>query len=170
METTAPANSALETAAAPTASRIRQTVGWLFCAVGAASFLRAALPKIAEPWPFLQSVKTYELFPEWALLPIVYGIPPLELVCAIALLLPGKVIPKAAWALTLTLLVAFTLAIIQGWLRGLSLDCGCYGTSGPTNYPVKVATNSALIFALAVGGWLRFARANRGHQTAPAAK
>ncbi len=91
-------------------------------------FAVSGWPKLVDPEGTLRSVRAFRLLPE-ALVPAFgYALPVVELALA-ALLLVGLLTRPAA-AVTAGLLVVFMVGIIAAWARGLSIDCGCFGSTG----------------------------------------
>ncbi len=121
----------------------------------AAVFAVSGWPKLVDPDGTLRSVRAFRLLPE-ALVPAFgYALPAVELALA-ALLLVGLVTRPAA-AVTAALLLVFMVGIAAAWARGLSIDCGCFGSTGATvddpvrGYVVDLLRDAAL---LGLAGWL----------------
>ena len=106
-------------------------------------FLYAGISKLGDPAAFAQDVSHYRVLPD-ALAPLVaVALPVLEVVTAIALLLPGYV--RGGAALSALMLFGFALGMAQAKLRGIDLECGCFGTdSGAKVSWGKVALNGGL--------------------------
>lgn len=109
----------------------------------AAMFLYAGVLKLQDPAGFAVDLNNYRLLPE-ALVPVLaVGLPVLEIVTAFALLLPGYV--QGGAALSALMLFAFAGGMAQAKLRGIDLECGCFGTdSGAKVSYAKVALNAGL--------------------------
>lgn len=88
----------------------------------------AAWAKLVVPANSVVSVKAYRLFPDSIATVIGYGQPALEL--ALALLLLAGFATRLAAIVTGVLMVIFIAGIISVWVRGLSIDCGCFGSGG----------------------------------------
>jgi uncharacterized membrane protein YphA (DoxX/SURF4 family) len=117
----------------------RRSRPWLSLAarlVLAVVFAVAGWPKLLDPDGTLHSVRAFRLVPE-AVVPVVgYGLPMLELVLALLLLV--GLLTRPAAAVTGVLLVLFMVGIAAAWARGLRIDCGCFGaSSGPVVDPVR---------------------------------
>ncbi len=92
----------------------------------AAVFLYAAYTKLRQPWLlFAMSIDAYQLLPEWAVLTLGRTIPWLELLLGL-LLLTGYAVRYAAVAATL-LLGVFFAAMVQAYVKGMAIDCACFG-------------------------------------------
>ncbi len=93
--------------------------------VAGGALVLAGLIKIANPRALMLSIQGYELVPE-ALIPFMaYVLPWSELALGV-LLLYGAWSREAA-TLAVGLYTMFTLAVISVLVRGLSMDCGCFG-------------------------------------------
>ncbi|NLT54620.1 MAG: DoxX family membrane protein [Actinomycetales bacterium] len=93
-------------------------------------FLLSSWPKLNDPEGTVRSVRAYELVPEAVVHPFAYGLPLLEL--AIALLLLVGLGTRLIALGTSALMLVFMLGIASAWIRGLSIDCGCFSVSPET--------------------------------------
>lgn len=89
-------------------------------------FVVASIEKIAEPELFASSVQAYQMMPLVTINMLALLIPWLELVCGIFLVAGLKL--RASSAIVFVLLCVFVVAIASAILRGLSIDCGCFGS------------------------------------------
>jgi uncharacterized membrane protein YphA (DoxX/SURF4 family) len=101
-------------------------VGLAVRVAAAAIWLVAGIAKLFELEHFRSQVAAYKLLPHALVTPFAYGLPFLETFVGVYLLLGLLVAPAAI--LTCVLMGAFLVAQAQAWARGLSLDCGCFGT------------------------------------------
>lgn len=91
-------------------------------------FLVAGATKIPDPGGLAASIRSYELsLPEWFVSLSAHALPYLEVMLGVYLL-AGLFQKVFAWATT-GLTALFLLALLQGALRGLEIDCGCLGSS-----------------------------------------
>lgn len=114
-------------------------------------FVTAAVPKIANPGAFAVSIEAYEMLPLFAVNIAAIVIPWIELICGVYLVAGVRTRPSAAIAAVL--LAFFSVAISVAVLRGLNINCGCFGPTGGS--PVgwgKVAEDIALLLP----AWLLF--------------
>lgn len=113
----------------------------------AAVFLYAAYTKLRQPWLlFAMSIDAYQLLPEWAVLTLGRAIPWLELLLGL-LLLTGIGLRYAAAAASI-LLGAFFAVMLQAYIKGMGIDCGCFGL-GEKISPMTL-TRDAVILAMAL--------------------
>ncbi|MCS6245822.1 MAG: DoxX family protein [Opitutus sp.] len=125
-------------------------VGWGARITLAGLFLWAGIRKAMEPELFLQDIESYELLPyRWAWLMSIW-LPFLEITAAVALLMTLKWAQAGALVIG-GLLLVFLGAIISGWVRGLTLSCGCFGASTePANYLWLVVRDVLMLGLVAV--------------------
>jgi putative oxidoreductase len=91
-------------------------------------FLVAGATKVPDPGGLAASIRSYELsLPEWFVSLSAHALPYLEVMLGVYLL-AGLFQKVFAWATT-GLTALFLLALLQGALRGLEIDCGCFGSS-----------------------------------------
>ncbi|EMR14013.1 methylamine utilization MauE [Methylophaga lonarensis MPL] len=84
----------------------------------------AAIPKLRRPDEFTGVIANYRLLPSFLVAPFARLLPIVELVCAVALLVPATREPAAWLAAGLFVMFATALAINVG--RGRThIDCGC---------------------------------------------
>lgn len=104
---------------------------WTFRLLLAGLFLYAAWPKLLDPADFARSITNYKVS-----LPVIgqnyvyltaMFLPALEAVAAICLFLPK--LKRGAALVFVFLLTLFTVLIFQAVMRGLNIDCGCFGNS-----------------------------------------
>lgn len=102
------------------------TFGLAIRLVAAGIWLVAGIAKLFDLEHFRSQVAAYKLLPHALVTPFAYGLPFVETFVGLYLLLGLLVVPAAI--LSCVLMVAFLTAQAQAWARGLSLDCGCFGT------------------------------------------
>jgi putative oxidoreductase len=94
-------------------------------------FLAAAWPKFSDPEGFAMMVAQYQMLPSFAVHAFSIGLPALEVVTGLALLLsPWE---REASALLGLLLVMFIVALSQALWRDLGIACGCFDIAGSTD-------------------------------------
>lgn len=97
-------------------------------AVLGGTFILAAIPKILDPKGFALDITHYDFFPKFAINIIAITLPWIELFIAFSIIL--AVAQKGGILLLNLLLIAFLVLLGQAWMRGLDIDCGCFGHSG----------------------------------------
>ena len=97
-------------------------------------FLAAGVTKAFDAGGFAASIRSYELgLPEWFVSLSAYGLPYLEILIGLYLIV-GLFTKLSAWA-TNAMMIVFILALLQGALRGLEIDCGCFGGAATAESP-----------------------------------
>ena len=120
----------------------------------AALFLFAAITKLVDPSSFAQQIANYQLTPWPATAVLSVFLPALELCVGISLLLGRWEGGALVWVAIL--LTIFSGALLSAIIRGLSIDCGCFGRSlENTGTLWPLIRNLAL---LVVTGFLWFSR------------
>jgi uncharacterized membrane protein len=118
----------MSTITQPAASRpILRTARFLLRLAIAALFLFAAITKLVDPSSFAQQIANYQLTPWPATAVLSVFLPALEL-CVGGCLLLGRW-ENGALAWVAILLIIFSGALLSAIVRGLSIDCGCFGRS-----------------------------------------
>jgi uncharacterized membrane protein YphA (DoxX/SURF4 family) len=97
---------------------IRVTAGLVWLVAGAA--------KLADLEQFRVQVEAYLIVPTALEAAFAYALPFLEV--GIGLYLIAGLLVRGTAALSCVLMALFVVAIVQARLRGLALDCGCFGT------------------------------------------
>lgn len=115
----------------------------------------AGVLKLPAPEDNVRVVRAYDLLPE-GIVPVVgHGLPVLEILVGLCLLL--GLLTRVAAGMSVLLLVAFVVGVGSAWARGLSIECGCFGGgAGPSanaqaKYPWEIARDLGL---LALSAWL----------------
>jgi uncharacterized membrane protein YphA (DoxX/SURF4 family) len=111
--------------------------------------------KLQDPAESVRAVRAYQLLPE-GIVPVVgHGLPVLEILVGVCLLL--GLLTRVAATVSALLLIAFLIGISSAWARGLSIECGCFGGgAGPAQnaaakYPWELARDTGLLL---LSAWL----------------
>ena len=96
----------------------------------AAIFIYAGIDKIREPQQFADNIAGFAILPAMFTNLLALTLPVFEIVCGVLLLVP-MTRRVASLAIALTCVVFFT-ALASAILRGLTLDCGCFGVGAPS--------------------------------------
>lgn len=123
----------------------------------AAVFLYAGVLKALDPQEFLLDVRSFQMLRDpWAAV-LALGLPWLEIFCGVALLLGGWT--RGACLVLGVLLLAFAVAFVQAWARGLDVTCGCFGkTENKTDFAQSLAIDAALLGLTGLVWWGRKGR------------
>jgi uncharacterized membrane protein YphA (DoxX/SURF4 family) len=138
----------------------RRALAWL-AAIWAArlgvaiTFVVAAVPKVLALETFAVDIRNYQVFPEWSLYLLAAFVPMLELVGAAAIA-SGRARWVRAGAVVLgTLTVAFLALVASVMVRGIDLQCGCFGYDAEAS-SVGVPTlvrDVVLLAAIVIAAW-----------------
>jgi uncharacterized membrane protein YphA (DoxX/SURF4 family) len=118
----------MSTATSSIAGRPSLRIGRLLLRLSvSALFLFAAISKLVDPSLFAQQIANYQLTPWPATAVISVFLPALELCVGICLLLGRWESGALVWVAIM--LAIFSGALLSAIVRGLSIDCGCFGRS-----------------------------------------
>jgi putative oxidoreductase len=93
-------------------------------------FIYAGIDKIRDPLQFADSIAAFAILPAVLINLLALGLPPFEIGCGLLLLGPRT---RRVGALAVAVItVIFFTALASALLRGLTLDCGCFGTGAPS--------------------------------------
>ena len=91
-------------------------------------FIYAGLSKVFDPGAFADAIRTYELgLPQWFVSVVAHGLPFVEILLGFYLVV--GLFTRASALLTVAIMVVFILALVQGAVRGLEIDCACFGAA-----------------------------------------
>jgi putative oxidoreductase len=113
-------------------------------------FVYAALAKISDVPAMAREVHNFHLVPLWSEHLIAMTVPWVELVAGLAMVL--EISPRAGAWVCGALLIVFTVGVAAAMARGLSFECGCFGTaSGMRVGWSKLGENAAMLVLAALG-------------------
>jgi len=126
----------------------------------AAIFVYAGIDKVREPLQFADNIAGFAILPSMFTNLLALTLPVFEIGCGLLLLVP-LTRRVASLAIALTCIVFFT-ALASALLRGLTLDCGCFGVGAPSRSKMWLELGlDLLLFTGALFVYLR-SRADRG--------
>lgn len=136
----------------------------LLVRVGLAVMLAyAGASKLLEPAAFAEDIQNYRALPDAWAGPLALGLPVLELVVAVGLVVSSHA--AGASLLSGLLLLGFAAAMAQAKLRGIDLECGCFGGHSRVSW-WKVGLNVGLSALAFMAAALHVARARESRQKA----
>ena len=120
----------------------------------AAVWLVSGLLKAMDPDQTYVAVRAYDVLPDAGVEVVAAFLPWVEL--ALGVLLLAGVGTRLVAALSAVLLVVFVAGVAQAWVRGLSIDCGCFGGGGAvepgeTTYLQELLRDAGFLL---MAGWL----------------
>jgi putative oxidoreductase len=111
--------------------------------------IAASIDKIRQPIDFAEAVSYYRVFGEGLSFWAAVIIPPLEALTGIILL--AGLWSDGTVLINTGLMTAFLILVLQAWLRGLDIRCGCFSVhSGTPMGWLKFLEN----VGFAVGAWI----------------
>ena len=111
-------------------------------------FIFAGIEKIGDPSSFAESITNYKMFPEFLVNLFAVVIPWAELAVGI-LLLFGTAVKENTFILSV-LLTFFVILIFVAVLRGLNIDCGCFGTISASKVGLQKIIENILLLLLTI--------------------
>jgi uncharacterized membrane protein YphA (DoxX/SURF4 family) len=110
-------------------------------------WIAAGWLKLPDPAESVRAVRAYDLLPETIVPTVGHGLPILEIVVGLMLVLGAGT--RVAAAVSFVLQVAFIIGIASAWARGLQIECGCFGGGGTAanasdKYPWDIARDAGL--------------------------
>jgi uncharacterized membrane protein YphA (DoxX/SURF4 family) len=103
----------------------------------------------------VRAVRAYQLLPDSAAQLLGAGLPLVEVVLGVLLLIGLGT--RAGAVISVLLLSVFVVGISSAWIRGLSIDCGCFSSGGELgpgqrpSYGAELLRDAGL---LVLAGWL----------------
>lgn len=95
-----------------------------------AVFLYSGYAKLGIPLDFADSITTFQVLPPELVNSVAMALPPFELLLGLMLVVGWR---SRVAALAVALLsIVFGIALAQAILRGLPVDCGCFGSGKPS--------------------------------------
>jgi len=104
----------------------KRYIFWAFRLLIGGIFFYAGLEKMFEPFNFSMAIYNYKLLPDPLIGVVAATLPSIEIVAALFLLFGFNT--KGAAALISFLLLIFISLILVSAIRGLDIDCGCFGS------------------------------------------
>lgn len=131
-----------------TLAAVAPWVSTLVRLVLAAVFLVAGAAKVLDPQSSVAAVRAYQLLPVSLETLVGWGLPFVEIV--LGLLLIAGVFTRVLGVASAVLLGVFIAGVASAAVRGLSIDCGCFGgggavAAGQTHYAAEIARDAGLL-------------------------
>lgn len=134
-------------------------LGWLALAarlVIGGVWIYAGAVKLPDPAQSVEAVRAYQLLPGDMASTVGQLLPVVEVVVGICLVL--GLVTRAFAVLSALLFVAFIAGIASVWIRGIDIDCGCFGGGGydpdaSSAYPWEIARDAGLLLLSILLAW-----------------
>jgi uncharacterized membrane protein YphA (DoxX/SURF4 family) len=128
----------------------------------AVMFIYAGVTKLFDPKSFARVISAYDIVPEILLPVFAIGLPVIETVAGIGLLLDTR----GALAVISSLMAMFIIVLGYGVLQNLNIDCGCFGAEELSK---QASLKNAFLRDLVLGGavipYLYFSRYLRSNMS-----
>ena len=111
-------------------------------------FLYASIDKITNTAYFASAISNYQILPDSIVNLVAIILPWLELICGFLLLI-GMWYRSAALVISF-LMIVFIIAITSVIIRGLDIDCGCYGSDTLIDWSRVIEDIFLLTFSLQI--------------------
>jgi uncharacterized membrane protein YphA (DoxX/SURF4 family) len=108
-------------------ARAWTAIVWVARLVVAITFVVAAIPKTGDLLGFAEDIRAYQVFPVWSTHMLAALVPMVELVGAAAVVSGRDRWVRAGSVVLGVLTVAFIALIASVIVRGIDLECGCFG-------------------------------------------
>jgi putative oxidoreductase len=131
--------------------RVLRWMALLLRIVLAGLFALAGGLKLLDPAAFAAEISRYQLIPWWSGALLSLLLPCLEVCVGIALL--SRSCSRGALAWVTALLIIFSLALLSAMLRGLSIDCGCFGRIWQSTGTVWPLVRNLVLLGMTVLLW-----------------
>ena len=119
--------------------------------VVAALFFYAGASKMENPQVFADAIAAYRMLPDALINPVALVLPPLEVIVAVCVCIP--VLRGAGLLLMGGMTIVFLMALAQAALRGLVVDCGCFGGGEASAWKMVLSMVRDGVLLVAIG-WL----------------
>jgi uncharacterized membrane protein YphA (DoxX/SURF4 family) len=114
-----------------------------------AIFIYAAYTKLTESWRlFAAGIASYEVLPMWAVELLARTLPWFELLVGL-LLIAGRWLRVSTVATSALLLVFFSL-MVRAYVKGMTIDCGCFGAGEAISWKTLLRDGGMLAGSLFV--------------------
>jgi|SRR5947209_14261796 len=112
-------------------------------------FVYAAYSKLTESWRlFAAGIASYEVLPMWAVELLARTLPWFELLVGL-LLIVGRWL-RVSTVITSALLAVFFGLMVRAYVKGMTIDCGCFGPGETISWKTLLRDGSMLAGSLFV--------------------
>ena len=121
-----------------------RTLHYLFRLILGGVFIWAGIIKITNPLGFAQDIANYQIFPQSLSFFLALFLPWIEVICGV-FVITGLFL-RSSSAFLSCILAGFLVLIIVTLIRGINVECGCFGGLGRQVDYKLLLTDSALLF------------------------
>ena len=128
-------------------SKILRAIALLLRLALGGIFIYAAWTKLKDPWAlFAMAIDSYQVLPMWAVEWLARTLPWIELLIG-AMLIAGRWMRISTAATSLLLLVFFSL-MVRARVKGIEINCGCFGPGEAISWKTLLRDGAMLAAAL----------------------
>lgn len=135
--------------------QVGKIVLWLAIIFLAAVFIAAGTIKIHDPRSMFNAIQSFQCVTPFLAVVGAYFFPCLELLAGVGLLWRRTRVASAF--IIAKLMIVFMLVIILAWVRGIKINCGCFGGYDPLvvdDYRLLLLRDAGLfVLATVIFGW-----------------
>jgi len=114
-----------------------------------AVFIVAAWMKLREPWAmFAMAIDSYQILPDWAVELVARTLPWFELLLGVWLI--AGLWRRLSTPVASLLLVVFFVLMVRAMIKGMQIDCGCFGPGDRLSWVTLVRDGAMLASSLFV--------------------
>lgn len=106
-------------------------------------FLYAGTTKASNPQAFADSIATFKMLPPRLINIVALALPLFEMLLGLMLISGWKA--RAASLAVAGLAIVFGIALGQALIRGLAVDCGCFGSGEPSTLKTWISFGRAAL-------------------------
>ena len=124
-----------------------RTLHYLFRLILGGVFIWAGIIKITNPLGFAQDIANYLIFPQSLSFFLALFLPWIEVICGV-FVITGLFL-RSSSAFLSCILAGFLVLIIVTLIRGINVECGCFGGLGrQVDYKLLLTDGALLFFSL----------------------
>ncbi|MFA3781930.1 MauE/DoxX family redox-associated membrane protein [Melioribacteraceae bacterium 4301-Me] len=109
-------------------------------------FIFSGIEKIKDPNAFAAAITNYHILPNFLINFFAISLPWIETFTGILLLF--KFFEKENLCIIFSMLSVFTIAVVVALIRGINIDCGCFGTLNSEKVGVQKIVENILILVI----------------------
>jgi uncharacterized membrane protein YphA (DoxX/SURF4 family) len=114
-----------------------------------AVFVVAAWMKLREPWAmFAMAIDSYQVLPDWAVELVARALPWFELLLGVVLI--AGLWRRLSTPVASLLLAVFFVLMVRAMIKGMQIDCGCFGPGDRLSWVTLVRDGALLAGSLFV--------------------
>lgn len=130
--------------------KVELVLRWVLVVV----FALAGMSKLHDPHRFADAIAGFRIMPDAYLMFVAIGMPVFELLLSVLIVLPNRALKRISSLGYMLTLGMFTGLLLLTWVRGIAVDCGCFGElfqfGGKWSVPLAILRNAVLLCVSAI--------------------